>query len=253
LSIDGGESVTVKLATTVNKISLLHNSTNASLLTDLHQYMKNNWASDSHQNNCLKTMLAFASFIGPNTSFYDIKRKDQVIAFLNTKLKTLAEDPDRKCITTWNDYLGDIKYFFRWLHNQKIKEIDECKNEDEDEISQVNWETPIFVQVKKKRTKRLSPYSSTQIWDLDELLAIVKYEPSIRNKAALTLFWDLNGRNHEITTLKVGNIRLRERYGEGEYLTILKLEEVQYSLRVHFHMLETGSINIHSKIVQKRN
>ena len=35
-------------------------------------------------------------------------------------------------------------------------------------------------------------------------------------KGIVKVFWDLNGRNHEITTLKIGNIRLRERYGEGE-------------------------------------
>jgi hypothetical protein len=196
----------VRLTTTVNKISSLHNSVNSTLLCDLYQYMKSNGASDSHQNNCLKTLLAFATFIGPNKSFYDITRKEHITAFLDTKVKSSAEDPDRKWITTWNDYLGDIKYFFRWLINQKMKEIDEGKNEDE--VLPVNWETPTFVQIMKKKTKRLSPYSNTEIWDLDELLTIVKYEHSLRNKAALTLFWDLNGRNHEITTLKVGNIRL---------------------------------------------
>jgi hypothetical protein len=30
------------------------------------------------------------------------------------------------------------------------------------------------------------------------------------------LFWDLDACNHEITTLKIGNICLRERYAEGE-------------------------------------
>jgi integrase/recombinase XerD len=30
------------------------------------------------------------------------------------------------------------------------------------------------------------------------------------------LLWDLDARNHEITSLKIGNIRLRERYAEGE-------------------------------------
>ena len=54
------------------------------------------------------------------------------------------------------------------------------------------------------------------IWDRDELLTIIKYEPEIRNKAILTLLWDLDARNHEITSLKIGNIRLRERYAEGE-------------------------------------
>ena len=47
-------------------------------------------------------------------------------------------------------------------------------------------------------------------------LSILKYEPEIRNKAILTLLWDLDARNHEVTALKIGNIRLRERYTEGE-------------------------------------
>ncbi|MDQ3853664.1 MAG: hypothetical protein M3299_12615 [Thermoproteota archaeon] len=38
----------------------------------------------------------------------------------------------------------------------------------------------------------------------------------MRNKAALTLFWDLDARNHEVTMLKIKHIRLREKYGEGE-------------------------------------
>jgi integrase/recombinase XerD len=44
----------------------------------------------------------------------------------------------------------------------------------------------------------------------------MKYEPEIRNRAILALLWDLDARNHEITSLKIGNIRLRERYAEGE-------------------------------------
>jgi hypothetical protein len=34
--------------------------------------------------------------------------------------------------------------------------------------------------------------------------------------AALTLFWDLDARNHEVTLLKIKHIRLKEHYGEGE-------------------------------------
>ena len=67
-----------------------------------------------------------------------------------------------------------------------------------------------------KRTKRLSPYSQSDIWERDELLTIINYEPSMRNKAALALFWDLDARNHEVTLLKIKNIRLKEKYGEGE-------------------------------------
>jgi len=79
-----------------------------------------------------------------------------------------------------------------------------------------NWETPEFVKIKNKKSKRLSPYLESEIWEKDELLSIIKHEPHKRNKAALTLFWDLNGRNHEITLLKLKHIRIKQNYAEGE-------------------------------------
>ena len=48
------------------------------------------------------------------------------------------------------------------------------------------------------------------------MISILKYEPHKRNKAAITLMWDLDARPHEITLLKIKHIRLREKYGEGE-------------------------------------
>src|ERR671916_296351 len=112
----------VRLSTTVNKITSLPNSTNAALISEFYQYMKNNGASESHTNNSLKTNTAFAQFLGQDVTVYDIKRKEQITAFLDTKIKSIDEDPVRKWITTWNDYLNDIKYFFRWLYNTKKKE-----------------------------------------------------------------------------------------------------------------------------------
>ena len=40
--------------------------------------------------------------------------------------------------------------------------------------------------------------------------------PSKRNKGALALFRDLDARNQEVTLLRKQNIRLKEKYGEGE-------------------------------------
>ena len=80
-----------------------------------------------------------------------------------------------------------------------------------------SWTTPHFLQsLKPQKTKRWSPYSEFEIWDKGEFLSIIKYEPYKRNKAALTLMWDLNARNHEITLLRIKNIRLKEKYGEVE-------------------------------------
>jgi hypothetical protein len=51
------------------------------LLAEFYQYMKNNGSSESHMNNSLKTNMAFAAFIGSDTSFYDIHRKEKMIEF----------------------------------------------------------------------------------------------------------------------------------------------------------------------------
>jgi integrase/recombinase XerD len=207
----------VRLSTTVSKIASLPNSTNAALMSELYRYMKNNGASESHTNNTLKTNMAFTQFLGPDVCFYDVKRKEEIIAFLDTKIKSVEEDPDRKWITTWNDYLNDIKYFFRWLYNYKNKRENEYKEKEEiaSSSSSSYWETPPFARIKKRKTKRLSPYLETELWERDELLFIIKYEPFKRNKAALALFWDLDARNHEVTLLKIKHIRLREKYGES--------------------------------------
>ncbi len=135
----------------------------------------------------------------------EIEKKEDILTFLDTKIKSKDEDPEQKRITTYNDYLHRIKHFFRWLYNEN-------KN-----ISMDLWNTPSFLTLlKPKRTKRLSPYSETEIWDKEEFLSIIKYEPYKRNKAALDLLWDLDARNHEVTLLRIKNIRLKERYGGGE-------------------------------------
>ena len=151
--------------------------------------------SEKNQNNNLKAIIAFANFIGPD-SFYDIHSREQIVSFLDTKIKNTEQDPEEKWITTWNDYLNRIKLFFRWLTNRQ--------NKDPFNSGKSDWKTPDFVQIKEKKSKR-SPYSENDIWDRDELLTIVKYEPMIRNKAALMLFWDLDARNHELTTLRIGD------------------------------------------------
>ena len=127
---------------------------------------------------------------------------------MDTKIKANEQDPDKRWITTWNDYLGRIKYFFRWLHNYDDNRFDDVEFSD--------WQTPDYVSIKKKKTKRISPYLETELWEKEDLLTIIKYERYKRNKAILSLLWDLNARPHELTLLKIKHIRLKEKYGEGE-------------------------------------
>ena len=198
------------LSTTISNIKNIPNNVNAELVREFYQYMVYNGASERHQNNSIKAVTAYARFLSPDINFWQINKKEQLLAFLNTKIKCAEDDPDKKWINTWNDYLRRLKNFFRWLHN--LRSI----NNDLEELSTSDWITPAFAMIKEKKSKRLSPYSESEIWERDELLTIIKYEPFKRNKAAISLCWDLNARNHEITLLKIKHIRLRERYGEGE-------------------------------------
>jgi integrase/recombinase XerD len=168
-----------RLTTTIYKIQTVPNSANAEIIGRFNDYLSEIDVSENHQNNCLKAVIAFANFLGAGTTFYDIKSKEQITAFLDTKIKSREEDPDKRWITTWNHYLHRVKIFFRWLYNKKEKEASNETDESAD------WETPSFVKIKAKKTKRHSPYLETELWDRDEILFIVKLEPHVRNKAAL--------------------------------------------------------------------
>ncbi len=198
-----------KLTTTVKNIDIkVTNQTNRQLIRKFHEYLQNIDTSENYQNGLLKVLIRYAEHLGNHTTFYQIQEKEQILDFLDSKRKIDKDDPDRKWITTWNDYLWRLKYFFRWLYNAKDKGLNAKSYE--------TWNTPEFINIKMKRTKRLSPYLETEIWDKDELAAIIKYEPYKRNKAILSLLWDLDARPHEITLLKIKHIRLKEKYGEGE-------------------------------------
>jgi integrase/recombinase XerD len=84
----------IRLDTVLKKVEDLPNRINSDLLKDFYRHMKDNGTSQNYQKGNLK--------------------------FLDTKVKPEQVDPDKKWITTWNDYLWRLKLFFRWLYNKKI-------------------------------------------------------------------------------------------------------------------------------------
>jgi integrase/recombinase XerD len=152
-----------KLTTTINKIQYVPNQTNSVTINEFYQYMKDSNSSVHHQNNNLKVVIAFANFLGPDIPFYEIKKKEQILEFLNTKIKDPTHDPEKRWITTWNHYLNRIRLFFMWLYNYRNKEL-----QDDNKITpSEEWETPTFAKIKGKKTKCQSPYLETEIWDRD--------------------------------------------------------------------------------------
>ena len=89
----------------------------------------------------------------------------------------MEEDPDKRWITTWNDYLVGLKYFFRLMYN--------CKDKTLNGVPFSEWEIANFVQIKKKETKRISPYLERELWERDDISPIIKYESYKRNKQYL--------------------------------------------------------------------
>jgi hypothetical protein len=100
-----------KLKDTLEKVRKLDNKSNSDLLIEFYEYMRAVRTSERYQSDVLKVLVKFSEFI--NDNLMNVQKKEQVIAFLNTKIKNKVEDPEEKWITTWNDYLWRIKYFFR--------------------------------------------------------------------------------------------------------------------------------------------
>jgi integrase/recombinase XerD len=147
-----------KLTTTLSKIPPVPNKTTAAIIEEFRAYMKARGSSGQHQNNNLKVAIAYTNFLGSDTTFFDVQQISHIAAFLDTKVKSLKQDPEKKWITTYNHYLRRIKLFYRQLYNQRGKD-----DIGEDPDAMADWETPSFARIREKRTKRLSPCSENEI------------------------------------------------------------------------------------------
>ena len=109
----------------------------------------------------------------------------------------------KKWVRTWNDYLARLVGFYRWLHNR------------DKEIDREDWDTPKpFYNIKKKKDTRGSSYSPNDVWELDDILLVVKYCPDVRDKTIITMMWDLVHRNHEIVKIRLRDIIMEKKYAE---------------------------------------
>jgi hypothetical protein len=192
----------ITLKKVIENINGLPNKLNSNIIINYHNHLIEKGSAINTQKTYLKAVYYYAKYLG-NTNILDVKQEHEIITYLNTKMK--HDDVEKKYITTWNDYLLKLRTFYRWVYN--------C---DEESKGQEYWTTPEFTKIKKKQSKRISPYTGNDIWERDELQTVIKYEISRRNKAIIALLWDLDARPHEIALLKIKHVRLKEKYGEGE-------------------------------------
>jgi site-specific recombinase XerD len=65
------------LSCTISKTPTIPNKVNADMIAEYLEYMRDNGASERHQNNALKAVIAYAKFLGEKTTFYDINTKEE--------------------------------------------------------------------------------------------------------------------------------------------------------------------------------
>src|SRR5215469_10812027 len=182
--------IPISLPTTLKKLESVRSEANRVILQNFSEYMySKNLKSERHIVTMLTLLISFDRFLckdGQDIPFTSINTKEQVLTFLDHQYVKIIgwvkreHDSEGKYITTFNQYLGLLRTFFRWLYNSYNKPTDE------------DWETPLFIKkIKAKRPLRDSPYGNSDIWQLDEVLTIVQYGSELRNQAIITLLWDL--------------------------------------------------------------
>ena len=76
-----------KLSTVVNKIEEIPNEKNKKSVKEFLEFMKVKRSSENHQINNLKCIIFFAKYLGQDVEFTSIKKREQILNFLNTKDK----------------------------------------------------------------------------------------------------------------------------------------------------------------------
>jgi|SoiMetStandDraft_2_1073263.scaffolds.fasta_scaffold376976_2 hypothetical protein len=79
--------MTMKLSTTLIHLNTIPNPANASLVNEFYEYLKEIGTSENYQNQNLKQIINFARYLGVEKTLYDVKTKDEIVTFLNTKIK----------------------------------------------------------------------------------------------------------------------------------------------------------------------
>ena len=88
--------MTEKLETVLDKVSSIANPVNSSLIQEFYQYIVDNRKSDSYKKNNLKALVLFSQELAPNITFYDTREREQILEFLNKRIKPKTDDPDEK-------------------------------------------------------------------------------------------------------------------------------------------------------------
>ena len=77
--------MSTKLKDTLEKVRKLDNRSNFDLLIEFYEYLRSIRTSERYQSDILKILVKFSEFI--NDNLMNVQKTQQIIAFLNTKIR----------------------------------------------------------------------------------------------------------------------------------------------------------------------
>ena len=76
----------MNFSTVVSHVKAIPNEFNKTSILEFYEYLRDTDKSPSMQKQMLIALTGFARHLGPNKTFYDITEKEEVKAFLDTKI-----------------------------------------------------------------------------------------------------------------------------------------------------------------------
>ncbi len=150
---------------------------------------------ESTKEGKIKTLIELVKFL----DFKDISEitKEDIFSYLNRFRKSDDDDADHRWIGTWNNKHMVLLKFFRWLHDQDNPDIK-------------NRKYPHCMHgIKRLGRKEVSRYKPSDLWTSRECDVFLKYCPSKRDKAYMSMAIDTSCRPSELLSLRIDDIKYK--------------------------------------------
>ena len=143
----------------------------------------------------IKTLIDIAKFL--DFKDFDEMTKEDVFSYLNRFRKSEDDNPFHRWIGTWNNRHIVLLKFFRWLHDQDNPDIKNRKYPD------------CMRGIKRLGRKEVSRYRPSNLWTSRECEIFLKYCPSKRDRAYLSMAIDTSCRPSELLNLRIEDIEIK--------------------------------------------
>ncbi len=150
---------------------------------------------ESTKEGKIKVLLDLVKFL--NYKELNKISKEDIFSYLNRYRKPEESDPTHSWIGTWNNRHLILLKFFRWLYDPDNPDIK-------------NRKSPGCMNgIKRLSRKEISRYKPSYLWTSRECEIFLKYCPSKRDRAFLSMATDTSARPHELLSLKIEDIKFR--------------------------------------------